>query len=596
MKKSLAYILLAGAALLSAACQPKGESEPVKPTPKVLSLLPKAGYPGTEAVISGYGFEDPVTVSVDGVAATVKSVPIDRIHIVMPDHELGEVPVSVKTGDVLLEGLGFRYAEPVEEEKMAIFSYSPNSGIEGDQIAINGRLFSNKKERNSVTINGLTAEIVAANDSRLLVILPDNPEGQYPFVVTVDGETVTGPMFTYNKKPELEVFSVTPNSGSAGDVVVLAGQCFSPVAEENTVTLNGAKADVIGATSTELTIRIPENPKGAYPVVVTVGDKTFEGPSFLYVAKKKVYTVKTLSGSAGRAADATTLVDGGPAEAKFRQPRGVGFLPDGRLLILDNGNNCVRFLDLGSWNVTSSTATKSISNAGWRGSVHGDWFYYASKGNNKIIRYNYKTDAAEVVTASFTGTSPMDVAFDAAGNAYVLVRDGSKAIFKATGDDFSTLQPFVTFDDGPLAMEFDPEGNLIVTTNGCQIIGVKPDGEKFVIAGIRAGKADDPGEPGQPLTAKFGSNLFALTLDKEGNIYLADDSFKVIKLIARGEKGYEDAVISTVAGTSGASGKTDGVGSEARFGSPGELRMDPSGNRLIVTEYNHFTIREILID
>ena len=66
MKKTLAYILLAGAALLSAACQPKGESEPVKPTPKVLSLLPKAGYPGTEAVIAGYGFEDPGTVSVDG--------------------------------------------------------------------------------------------------------------------------------------------------------------------------------------------------------------------------------------------------------------------------------------------------------------------------------------------------------------------------------------------------------------------------------------------------------------------------------------------------------------------------------------------------
>ena len=77
-------------------------------------------------------------------------------------------------------------------------------------------------------------------------------------------------------------------------------------------------------------------------------------------------------------------------------------------------------MDLNTWDVTSSKKTTSISNAGWRGAMKGDWFYYASKGNNKIIRYNYKTDVAEVVAASFTGTSPMDVAFDAAGNAYVL--------------------------------------------------------------------------------------------------------------------------------------------------------------------------------
>ncbi len=581
--------------MVSASCQ----HDPVAPEvvkPKVLSLLPKAGYPGTSAVISGYGFTEPATVSVDGVQASVTSVTIDRIYFKMPEHELGNVAVSVTTGGETLTGLTFRYAEPVEEEKLAIFSYTPASGIEGDQITISGQLFSNKKERNTVKINDLPCEIVSANDTRLVVVLPDNPEGQYPFVVSVDGETVSGPNFTYDKKPELTVFSITPNSGSEGDIVEVAGICFSEIPAENQVSFNGVPAEVLSATTTKLSVKIPSNPKGSYPIVVTVGEKTVEGPVFMYVAKTYTYTVKTMSGTAGRAADAVTIVDGGPTVAKFRQPRGVAFLSDGRLAILDNGNNAMRFMDLTTWDVTSSKKTTSISNAGWRGAMKGDWFYYASKGNNKIIRYNYKTDVAEVVAASFTGTSPMDVAFDAAGNAYVLVRDGSKAIFKATGDDLSTLQSFVTFDDGPLAMEFDPEGNLIVSTNGCQIIGVKPDGTKFVIAGIRSGKADDPGEPGKPLTAKFGANLFGLTLDKDGNIYLADDSFKVIKLIARGEKGYEDAVISTVAGTSGQSGKVDGKGAEARFNSPGEIRMDPSGKRLIVTEYNAFLIREIVIE
>ncbi|MCR5018621.1 MAG: IPT/TIG domain-containing protein [Bacteroidales bacterium] len=594
--KKVFYIMLAFMAMTALSCQDHPDNEQ-KPAPKLLSLIPKAGYPGTEVIISGYGFEEPASVSVDGVAATVKSVTNDRIIVTMPAHALGNAPVTVTTANVTLEGLSFRYAEPVEEEKLAIFSYTPASGVVGDQIAIGGQLFSNKKERNSVTINGKAAEIVSANDTRLVVVLPDNPEGQYPFIVTVDGESVTGPNFTYNKPPELTVYSVTPNTGTAGDIVKIAGICFSATPSENIVTINGVQATVLSSTVTELTVQIPENPKGSYPVVVKVGDKTFEGPAFMYVDKTHTYTVKTMSGSAGRAADANTVVDGGPLVAKFRQPRGVCFLPDGRIAIFDNGNNAIRFMNPATWEVSgSSIAAKSLLNAAWRGSIHGDWIYMASKGNNKIVRYNYKTDAAETVEAGFTGTSPMDVCFDKDGNGYVLVRDGSKAIFKANGTDFSTMDTFATFDDGPLAMEFDPEGNLIVSTNGCQIIGIKPSGEKFVIAGIRAGRGDDNGEPGRPLTAKFGSNLFGITLDADGNIYVADDSFKIIKLIARGEHGYEDAVITTIAGTSGQSGKDDGVGTEAKFNSPGEIRMDPSGKRLIVTEYNAFIIREIVID
>ena len=137
--------------MVSASCQ----HDPVAPEvvkPKVLSLLPKAGYPGTSAVISGYGFTEPATVSVDGVQASVTSVTIDRIYFKMPEHELGNVAVSVTTGGETLTGLTFRYAEPVEEEKLAIFSYTPASGIEGDQITISGQLrypFGGRSSRQS---------------------------------------------------------------------------------------------------------------------------------------------------------------------------------------------------------------------------------------------------------------------------------------------------------------------------------------------------------------------------------------------------------------------------------------------------------------
>ena len=590
--KRILYILFA--IVLSAGCAEK--SLPEGPhDPKVLSIIPKAGYPGTEAVISGWYFDgSSVSVTVGDTPAEVKASTMDRITVVMPDKPLGTYEIVVDVDGRSNGGVSFRYSEHPEEEKLSIYSYTPDHGYVGEEVTIGGQLFSPKKERNSVKIGGLECTVLSASMSRIVVRIPDLDPGKYPFVVTVGEESVTGPDFTYDPRPSLSVESISPNVGSVGTEITVTGLCFGETASENIVTLNGVRAEVLSASSRELKIVAPDNPNGSYPVVVTVGDKTVEGPVFMYIDKQFTYRVRTVSGL-DRAADANTVIDGDPTQAKYRQPRGLAFLPDGRMVIFDNGNNAVRFMDLSTYTVISSVAAKAQLNAAWRGSVHGDWIYIASKGNNKLVRYNYKTDESEVVTAGFTGTSPMDVCFDAAGNGYVLVRDGSKAIFKAAGSDFTTMETFTTFIDGPLAMEFAPDGNLIVATNGGQVIAVAPDGAQTVIAGVQGAKADYNGEPGQPLTAKFGSNLFGLTLDSDGNIYLADDSFKVIKFIKKGDNGYTDATVMTVAGTSGKAEAWDGDGTAACFGSPGEIRMAPDGKHLYVSEYNHFVIREITL-
>ena len=594
MKKIICKIALLCLAALTACTGPAPVEAPHEP--KVLSIIPKAGYPGTEATISGWWLEgDDVAVSVGGTPVQVVSSSMDRIEVVMPEKELGIYEVTVSVDGRSKGGINFRYAEHPEAEKLEIYSYTPDHGYVGEEVTIGGNLFSPKKERNRVRIGRLDCEILSASLTRLVVRIPDLDPGRYPFTVTVDGASVTGPDFTYDAKPTLTVETVTPNVGSAGDEITITGLCFGETPEENIVTLNGRPAEVTEATPREIKAIVPENPNGSYPVVVTVGDKSVEGPAFLYIDKQFTYRVTTVSGKAGRAADAVTIIDGDAATAKYRQPRGLVFLPDGRMVIFDNGNNALRFMDMATYNVTHTVAAQSHLNAAWRGCLHDGWVYIASKGNNRVVRWNVKTDESEVVPAAITGTSPMDVCFDAAGNGYVLVRDGSKAIFKASGDDFSSMESFTTFSDGPLAMEFAPDGNLIVTTNGCQVISVAPDGTQTVIAGIRAAKADDNGEPGHPLTAKFGSNLFGMTLDAAGNIYVADDSFKVIKFIRKGENGYADATVTTVAGTSGVSGVQDGNGTEARFGSPGEIRMAPDGRHLYVAEYNNFVIREITL-
>ena len=103
-------------------------------------------------------------------------------------------------------------------------------------------------------------EIIDATQNRLVIALPNNPEGTYSIKVSVKGEVVEGLKFTYatpQAPPELAVLQVMPSSAYAGDLVTLIGQCFSTVVSENQVTINGVTAEVKEATSSQLKIIIP---------------------------------------------------------------------------------------------------------------------------------------------------------------------------------------------------------------------------------------------------------------------------------------------------------------------------------------------------
>ena len=67
------------------------------------------------------------------------------------------------------------------------------------------------------------------------------------------------------------LLSIMPKAGYAGNTAILSGSNFSVEAAENSVTINGVEAVVTEATPTRLTITLPQNPAGTYPVAVKVG-------------------------------------------------------------------------------------------------------------------------------------------------------------------------------------------------------------------------------------------------------------------------------------------------------------------------------------
>jgi len=95
------------------------------------------------------------------------------------------------------------------------------------------------------------------------------------------------------------------------------------------------------------------------------------------------------------------------------------------------------------------------------------------------------------------------------------------------------------------------------------------------------GDANGPGD-----VARF-SYPQGVVADNSGNIFVADSQNNTIRQITPA------GVVSTIAGTPGLSGNTDGFGASALFSAPRGVTVDGSGNLYVADTLNH-TIRRIL--
>ena len=96
-----------------------------------------------------------------------------------------------------------------------------------------------------------------------------------------------------------------------------------------------------------------------------------------------------------------------------------------------------------------------------------------------------------------------------------------------------------------------------------------------------AGSADGTGA-----TARFNTANYVTADPATGTIYIADIGNSTVRAITPA------GVVSTLAGTVGVFGFADGTGSAARFNGTGGLALDGAGN-LIVADWDNFLIRRV---
>src|SRR5581483_9114202 len=127
---------------------------------------------------------------------------------------------------------------------------------------------------------------------------------------------------------------------------------------------------------------------------------------------------------------------------------------------------------------------------------------------------------------------------------------------------------------------------LCADLSGCKKYLISPNhySDSTIVAG-----ADSAGFTNGPAANALFNHPFGLTLDKSGNIYVADQGNSLIRMITPGGE------VSTFAGMVGMIGSANGIDTSASFNKPFSVAADSLGN-VYVADAGNNVIRKIGVD
>lgn len=276
-------------------------------------------------------------------------------------------------------------------------------------------------------------------------------------------------------------------------------------------------------------------------------------------AQAQLFNFATFAGSAAQG-----NVDGATNLSQFSNPDGVAMDTSGDIYIADTGNNTIRKI------AANGTVSTLAGSPGISGSLDGN-------GTNAL----------------FNG--PQGIAIDRSGNIYVadtgndtirkIMAAGTVSTLAGMSGDAGSADGTGTNAqfDAPEGLAVDASGNIFVAdTWNDTIREISPGGAVTTIAGW-AGNFGS-------LNATGTNALFyepgGVTVDAGDDVFVADTGNNVIREIAA------SGAVSTLAGTAGNPGSTNGTGANALFDAPQGIAIDSSGN-LYVADYLNNAIRKV---
>jgi sugar lactone lactonase YvrE len=316
------------------------------------------------------------------------------------------------------------------------------------------------------------------------------------------------------------------------------------------------------------------------------------------------YDVTTVAGVAG----SFDHTDGVGTAARFKSPGMMSIkLSTGDLLVPGSDNNVRKVTTAGD---VYEVSTLFNYNVGWA-PVQAVCAYITSAGVPSIITADNYSNLYQWIQSGETYVSNTSLnavsgpAYDGWGlvvdsgnnifmtdgesnRIYKILPNGSYSIFAGTGFSagFADGTGAAARFNGITGITIDSSNNLYASDTGNNTIRkITPAGVVTTIAGTArsSGSTDAAGS-----SARFNSP-WDIDIDAAGNLYIADRGNNSIRKLTLSGATY---TASTIAGSAGSPGSTDGTGSAARFNTPTGLAVDASGN-IFVTDTGNNTIRRL---
>jgi hypothetical protein len=259
------------------------------------------------------------------------------------------------------------------------------------------------------------------------------------------------------------------------------------------------------------------------------------------------------------------------------------------------------------WQVSTdsgSTYSDLADNAAYRGTTTAVLEILQATNALNNNRYRYQVTLSGQTTASTATTlsvkpayllMPVGLKIDSANNLYVT--DAAAQVIVKITSDFKiaslagTAITMGSTDGTGTVARFNEPTDLVINDDGSFLLTDTSNASlrKVTTAGVVTTFAGTSGSKGSTdgtgAAARFSAPV-GITRDTAGNVYVADQTNHVIRRVTPA------GVVTTLAGTAGTVGSTDGTGAAARFNLPTGVAIN-STDLIYVADFGSHTLRKV---
>lgn len=367
------------------------------PNPTVTTLSPSSGVVGTQVQINGRQFgatQGSSTITFNYVTATVVSWSDTQI--------VATVPTTATTGavKVTVGGVSSNTNVYFVIPAPSVTSLSPNSGVVGTQVTVNGSGFQATKGSSYIQFNGYSATVASWSDTQIVATVPASATTG-PVRVYVNG--IGSNQDVYFAMPSPMVSWLSPATGPVGTQVQINGSGFGASQGGSTITFNGYTPTVVTWSDTQIVATVPSNATSG-AVKVTVGGVPSNSNVNFTVPAPYISGISPSSGPVG-----TQVNISGSGFQATQGSSGVSFNSAGGTIV--------------SWSDTSIVATVPANAT--TGAV---WVTVNSRASNQN---NYFTLPDPLVDAVSPGVGPVGTQVTVSGTGFGATQGSSTITFNS---------------------------------------------------------------------------------------------------------------------------------------------------------------------